>query len=134
MLVQIHMHFFLFRENPPDLHFCDWMQNLVLSYTHFWSLKKLGGEEFLSLVQGYIASQSITLNILQPVYCPVKQAAELLQVIHQILLLIWLRQSFVLLITLHVKGFFFFPKIVYSRIKYNHSQKGRILRSLIHIT
>lgn len=71
-------------------------------------LKKAGGGEFLSLVQGYIASQNITVNILRPTHCPVKQIAELLQVIHQILLLIWLREPFIRLITLHAQGVFFF--------------------------
>ena len=98
-------------------------------------LKKAGGEEFLSLVQGYTASQNITVNILRPIDCPVKQIAELLQAIHQILLLIWLRESFILLITLRVQGLLFFSyEMAYSRIKHNYSQQGRILRSLIHIT
>ena len=71
------------------------MQNLVLSYTHFWRqnplcLKKLEGGEFLSLVQDYLTSQGIAVNILPPVYSPVNQSADVLRVIHQILLLIWL--------------------------------------------
>lgn len=40
-------------------------------------------------------------------HCPIKQIAELLKVIHLILLLIWLRQSFLVLITLHVNEIIF---------------------------